>query len=436
MTPENTHIYYRRYKGCLECWNNKNHKIGKPLSTHCKNNHEYTPENTSTTTRGKWTVRVCKTCQAEARARCAARAKKKKAKIVHSMQCRAGHDLVGANVRIRADGSKQCVRCAESRWRMRNRLTRLGLFKTKTCPRGSTLEQKIAFYSSPPDADGCILWQGGRRRPIVTINGTAVPVRRYLWEKRTGTKLTRTQLVEARCGKEMCIREECFSLTTRKESKRIAKGVATATHTKRIRYHKDREKHLLSALEYVKEIRGQLHRHYGSLGSDNIEDLLQETLLAVYLASVNGKTIENTRSFMWSTAMNKARDFKRLAHFKRNVSLNEPRSGNMDSDGNETEADMEFEAPEFYDPARYFEMQEEHNRAYRLWRYVARGLPAKMRQALNLRMDELSQKEIAQVMKISENTVEQHLMRSYRIIRSRLDRRHGGIHDRIYRKAS
>jgi RNA polymerase sigma factor (sigma-70 family) len=81
-------------------------------------------------------------------------------------------------------------------------------------------------------------------------------------------------------------------------------------------------------------------------------------------------------------------------------------------------------------------MQEEHNRAYRLWRYVARGLPAKMRQALNLRMDELSQKEIAQVMKISENTVEQHLMRSYRIIRSRLDRRHGGIHDRIYRKAS
>lgn len=101
------------------------------LKTHCKNGHEFTPENTRVKETETTRKRVCITCS-----RAAGRAYKRKGpnevkKLVgkQATECKNGHAYTEENTRITSDGTRKCRRCvADAATARRNKRKAAGTY--------------------------------------------------------------------------------------------------------------------------------------------------------------------------------------------------------------------------------------------------------------------------------------------------------------------
>lgn len=98
--------------------------------THCKQGHEYTPENTGRRLNGQRWCRACNNAARMRRFQKNGRPSRSKYAVETTIavprgpqfktHCRNGHELTDANVRLRSDGHKQCRTCEQDnrrRWR-------------------------------------------------------------------------------------------------------------------------------------------------------------------------------------------------------------------------------------------------------------------------------------------------------------------------------
>jgi hypothetical protein len=86
--------------------------------THCKNGHEFTPENTMQQTGGKG--RACRTCNRE-RARAFYEAHKGPRQMNNrdKTHCKRGHEFTEENTIWRKDGGRQCRACTKAYFKAR-----------------------------------------------------------------------------------------------------------------------------------------------------------------------------------------------------------------------------------------------------------------------------------------------------------------------------
>lgn len=86
------------------------------IKTHCKNGHEFTPENTVRQTRGG---RACRTCNIDrARAWYAANKGERQANNRDKTHCKRGHEFTPENTIRRKDG-RECRTCAKAQHKAR-----------------------------------------------------------------------------------------------------------------------------------------------------------------------------------------------------------------------------------------------------------------------------------------------------------------------------
>jgi RNA polymerase sigma factor (sigma-70 family) len=209
-------------------------------------------------------------------------------------------------------------------------------------------------------------------------------------------------------------------------------GFVKATKIKKLRYGKDREKYLQRSYQYVPKLRAFLKRLAHDRMAAHIEDIIQESLLAVYLAwARDRKPIANVWAFLRASSHRRLIDMRRLRDNLRTTTLSDIAfmSTGHSEDGIEETTEPDFPADELYDPAVYLEHIERLARAQKLWYYAARGLAPRTRKVVRLRMEGHTQKEIAKVLGIKENTVEVQLQNGYRSIRENWKR--GSIDERL-----
>jgi RNA polymerase sigma factor (sigma-70 family) len=158
------------------------------------------------------------------------------------------------------------------------------------------------------------------------------------------------------------------------------------------------DRYLLASLEYEGVLRACLHRY--ARNSADVDELLQETWTHLLAAGIsqNREEIRSIRAFALTVARNVALSW--LRH-RQVVPI-------------ELVADLE-QLELLDERSQVDEIVNTHQELALLTAAVAK-LPARCRQVFTLRkVYGLSQKEIAAELKISENTVEQHLAKGTRL---------------------
>lgn len=167
----------------------------------------------------------------------------------------------------------------------------------------------------------------------------------------------------------------------------------------------DRSEHVRwfarEVLPHESDVRRWLTRRVRGLPDCHVDEIVQETYARLWAAGA--ERIMNPRAYFFVTARHVVGEVLRRA---RVVSI-------------ETVADIEVLdiAAEDVGPERRLSGREEIERL----QHVLTRLPPKCREAFELRkFAELSQREIAQRMQLSESTVEKHLVKALRIITKEL----------------
>lgn len=146
-------------------------------------------------------------------------------------------------------------------------------------------------------------------------------------------------------------------------------------------------------LPYEAEVRGWLRRHMHSLGSADVDDIVQEAYSRLWLADFS--RIANGRSYFYTVVRNLLTEQARRARI-----IPMERMGEIDS------LNIISSEPE---PERRVSARQELERLQR----VVEALPTQCRRAFELqKFDGLSQREIAAQMNIAEKTVEKHLAKA------------------------
>jgi len=156
------------------------------------------------------------------------------------------------------------------------------------------------------------------------------------------------------------------------------------------------DRYLLHALEFEGVLRACLYRY--ARNTADVEELLQETYARLLTAGSTGEPeIRSIRAFALTVARNVALDW--LRH-RQVVPI-------------ELVADLE--AMDILDEGEQIEEIVNSHQELALLAKAVEGLPERCRQVFTLRkVYGFSQKEIAARLKISENTVEQHLTKAAR----------------------
>jgi RNA polymerase sigma-70 factor (ECF subfamily) len=143
-------------------------------------------------------------------------------------------------------------------------------------------------------------------------------------------------------------------------------------------------------LPHESEVRGWLRRHVRSLGTADIDDLIQEAYSRLWLVDFGG--ITNGRSYLYTVVRNLLGEQARRARIVPMERLGEIESLRIPT-----------EEP---GPERRASARQELERLER----IVNALPDQCRRAFQLqKFQGLSQREIASEMGISEKTVEKHL---------------------------
>jgi RNA polymerase sigma factor (sigma-70 family) len=173
----------------------------------------------------------------------------------------------------------------------------------------------------------------------------------------------------------------------------------------------DRSEHVRwfarEVLPHEPDVRRWLARRVRGLPDCHVDEIVQETYARLW--AVGAERILNPRAYFFVTARHVVGEVLRRS---RVVSI-------------ETMADVEVLdiAHQDVGPERRLSGREEIERV----RQVMAKLPPKCREAFELRkFGELSQREIAQRMQLSESTVEKHLVKALRVIMSELQENESG----------
>jgi RNA polymerase sigma-70 factor (ECF subfamily) len=148
---------------------------------------------------------------------------------------------------------------------------------------------------------------------------------------------------------------------------------------------------------YVIQLVGLITQKTGS--EENAKELSQDVFLAVYLQKDNLQNIQNFKAYLFGIAKNKVFNYYRHQLVKRQYQQNLLNEINpVIDDVNEILENKQL--------VQIIDQQVEQ-------------LPPKCREVFKLsRQENLSYKAIAQRLKISENTVDQHIQKALRAIRS------------------
>jgi len=159
---------------------------------------------------------------------------------------------------------------------------------------------------------------------------------------------------------------------------------------------KTEDRFLLHALEFESVLRACLYRY--TRNTNDVDELLQETYARLLTAGASSNTqIRSTRAFCLTVARNTALDWLRHRQI---VPI-------------ELVADMED--LEVLDEGQQLEEIVNAHQELALLARAVETLPVRCKQVFTLRkVYGFSQKEIAERLQISENTVEQHLTRAAR----------------------
>jgi RNA polymerase sigma factor (sigma-70 family) len=160
-------------------------------------------------------------------------------------------------------------------------------------------------------------------------------------------------------------------------------------------------------LPHEPELRGWLRRRMGSLGDNDIDDLVQECFARIWAADF--ATIRNGRAYLFTTIRNLLTEYARRRRIVPIELLGEIESLSIIS-----------EEP---GPDRRVGARQELDRL----RVIVAALPEQCRRVFELRKFEgLSHKDIVQRMGLSAKTVENHLTRALARIAEALGGRDGG----------
>lgn len=173
------------------------------------------------------------------------------------------------------------------------------------------------------------------------------------------------------------------------------------------------ERELFSVL--ADRYKGMLYRTcMGYLhNSDEAADLTQEIFLQAYLSLSGFRGDSSLSTWFYRIAVNAA--LNRIRQYRRSPFLNT--NGSISKGQGKDAGQAEAEIPDFDDPETIL-IRDEH----RIWLgKLLDTLPDSQRTALVLsKYDELSQKEIAEIMETTESAVEALLIRAKRNLRERI----------------
>jgi RNA polymerase sigma factor (sigma-70 family) len=423
-TIENTRKTESGKASCIAC------HPGPKKSEKCQlKGHPLTPDNVRLDGGGR---RVCLKCESIRRAKKRGRRIIKSAPIDLKLFCKGGHKRTPENTQYDENGNPvRCRECTNARTAQRNRAARLGLeFRVKHT-QGMSLAEKIEHYSEPPDENGCRIWNGptNKGKPWMDIEqpgGTRkrMGIQRYLYEQLHGMPIPDSHVSFAACGHIACVTPTCIRIEERSKYLKRPDIMTKIKRSKRLARGRGRDKYVLPALKYIPKIRQTLTYRYSRTAPGDIEDILQEVLLKFYLAGAEERDsyerVENFEAFVMTVAINTATDWFRLQRNQLGtmVSLDEHIQTHGGSSTNPPATRLErLPAPASADPSREWEEIEREEREHRrlLWRL--RSIPPRARQAFKLQIfEDLSQKELATALGISENTVEQHLVKARRSV--------------------
>jgi RNA polymerase sigma factor (sigma-70 family) len=146
-------------------------------------------------------------------------------------------------------------------------------------------------------------------------------------------------------------------------------------------------------LPYESELRGWLRRRLGSFGDNDVDDLVQEAYFRIWTTEFS--TIRNGRAYLYTTVRHLLAEYARRSRIVPIELLGEIDGLNIIS-----------EEP---GPDRQVGARQELARL----RVIVAALPVQCRRVFELRrFDDLSHREIARRMGLSEKTVENHLTRA------------------------
>jgi RNA polymerase sigma factor (sigma-70 family) len=315
-----------------------------------------------------------------------------------------------------------CSHCQSNRTAEWNRRKRLNMpTRVHVIPAGISqdLDALIAHYSLPPDEDGCILWDGPTRSGTPAIDWYDKEARRtrrknvrpYLWEKLHGP-IPNGYRAAPGCTKRRCITPECLELVRYVDQVLSEDAVGRAKMTRQLRTLRGRDRYVTPALALIPKVRLMLKHRFQNLYSSH-EDIIQEVLLRLYLAWTKKRTvIQDLDKAIGTIALRVAIDWGRRKYLRMEKPLI------IDSYDNDDElVELDPPAPAIADPLNWFQEAEREyvRRQYLLTRLKL--VPPKARKAIRLQLLEgLSQQEIAAAMRVSENTVEQHLTKARRLM--------------------
>jgi len=427
----------KRYK--QECIARKRARVGRlHVQTHCSNGHEFTPDNTRIVECHKKdgstsTFQQCLKCLAARKALVAARkallpAKRPRGGKPLRDRCKKGHPLKGDNliVNTNADGaiSRSCRKCRNEYMKEREHLKRRGLKPAPIRIDYPSLEAKINALTQV--TDGCHIWTGrttggDAHAPTVARKTERVSVRPWVCERAGRVIPPKHKCVMKPGCHELCVREDHIEILSGSQiyarfQTREVRDRARQTMVQK--FGAGREEFVRSMFALRSTIAGYVRDKIQKKLAHEIEDIVQDSMLATYCAWLNGEAIANLKALLITTAINKMTDRARLVW---NRKVNHLSNYIAPRDADEEPVDVletRFEAPpEHNDPYLLLQRAEVDRLRMRILKERMREMSPKVRKCVLMKLDDCSQKEIAEKLGIAENTVEQHLTKAYRILR-------------------
>lgn len=404
------------------------------MQTHCSKGHEFTPDNTriiecQKKDGSKTTFQQCLKCLAARTALIAARkasAPPKRARGSKPLldRCKKkGHPLRGDNLIERVDertgkAVRTCRACRNEYMKEREYLKRRGLKPAPIRIDYPSLEAKIKALTQV--TDGCHLWigktsGGDAKAPVVALKNERASVRPWLCEHAGRVIPPKHKCVMKVGCHEMCVRPDHIEILSgseiyaRFQTKEVRER---ARRTMVQRFGTGRDDYMRAIFAHrshlFKVVRRKLRTRFGY----ELEDIVQEAMLAAYAAWLQGEAIENLQSFLVTAAINKAADMSRRSWY-RHVDGGLRASNEEEEDTLETQ----FAAPvEYTDPYLLLQRAEVERLRMRILKDRMSEIPPKARRCVLMKLDDYSQKDIARTLSIAEHTVERHLSKAYRIL--------------------
>lgn len=138
------------------------------------------------------------------------------------------------------------------------------------------------------------------------------------------------------------------------------------------------------------------------------EEIIQEVFLGIFLRRKSADQIRNLGAFLHTMVKNKVLD-----HYRRNLLFRKYECHSLQTQNSEDHTTLQLIEVRELEQQLALEVEK---------------LPIKCRKVFELsRMEHLPNKEIAALLNISENTVEQHMRRALRILRSGLSQSYHSI---------